>query len=243
MVSVKRVIDTLKPPVGKQARRRKRAQEKEVREAAWRSTLWSQSDEIATRRYASYTEYVQHQASKLDTVADTLRRDEPRDFALFVNGFKGCTPLAEARSVLCLGARLGTEVKALHSLGYFAIGVDLNPGPDNRHVLPGDFHNLVFPDNSVDAIYTNALDHVYDLNKVVGEVKRVLRPNGLFVADLIAGFEEGFVPGAFEAMHWPCVDRFVETLRSMSGFSLVDARSLGRVRQNVYVQAVLRKPA
>ena len=47
--------------------------------------------------------------------------------------------------MLCLGARLGTEVRALHNLGYFAIGIDLNPGVDNPYVLMGDFHKLVFP--------------------------------------------------------------------------------------------------
>ena len=88
------------------------------------------------------------------------------------------------------GARLGTEVRALHRLGHFAVGIDLEPGPDNHYVLPGDFHHIVFPDGSIDAIYTNALDHVFDLERVLGEVARLLRPGGLFIADIELGYEE-----------------------------------------------------
>ena len=58
--------------------------------------------------------------------------------------------------------------RALHDLGYFAIGIDLNPGDANPYVLPGDFHRIVFPDASLDAVYTNALDHVFSLEQVVG---------------------------------------------------------------------------
>jgi len=41
-------------------------------------------------------------------------------------------------AVLCIGARLGGEVRALTQLGALAIGVDFNPGFRNPYVLWGD---------------------------------------------------------------------------------------------------------
>jgi SAM-dependent methyltransferase len=217
-----------------------------ARQAVFASNLWHREAGLAQRRYASYDVYVAHQASKLAKVMPTLQKTEAEDFADFIERFRNCTALSGSRSVLCLGARLGTEVKALHALGYFAVGIDLNPGPDNSYVLPGDFHAMVFPDESVDAIYTNALDHVFDLEKVIGEICRLLRPNGLFLADVVEGFEEGFTPGAFEAIHWQTAESFVKLLCDMSGLKLeamYDLRDLGRKRRDRWIQALIRKPA
>ena len=94
-----------------------------------------------------------------------------------------------------LGARLGTEVRALMELGHLAVGVDLNPGAANQYVLHGDFHHLVFPDRSFSAVYTNTLDHVFDLPRLVDEIRRVLVPGGVLIADVVPGFDEGHLPG------------------------------------------------
>ena len=147
-----------------------------------------------------------------------------------------------ARTVLCLGVRLGTEVRALHSLGYFAIGIDLNPGEENPYVLPGDFHSVVFPDGSVDAVYTNTLDHVFDLDKMIGEIRRLLRPDGIFIADVLQGYDEGFVPGAYESTHWRDSGAFLEKIRETGGFVLEGLRELGQIRRDRWRQAVFRKP-
>jgi SAM-dependent methyltransferase len=244
MPLIKRMSKVLKYGLGS---RTKGPSKKELaRQAVFASDLWHREAGLAQRRYASYEVYVTHQASKLAKVMPTLRQTEVEDFADFTDRFRNCTALSEARSVLCLGARLGTEVKALHALGYFAVGIDLNPGPDNPYVLPGDFHALVFPDESVDAIYTNALDHVFDLEKVMGEIRRLLRPNGLFLADVVEGFEEGFTPGAFEAIHWQTAESFVKLVCDMSGLRLEaihDLRDLGRKRRDRWIQALMRKPA
>jgi hypothetical protein len=48
----------------------------------------------------------------------------------------------------------------------FSVGIDLNPGPRNGYVLHGDFHNIIFADASIDAVYTNALDHSFDLQEL-----------------------------------------------------------------------------
>ena len=242
MVKMKRISNILKYGVGEEAYRKKKADKAKARKSKFESELWDESGDTAARKYDSYDEYVRHQASKLDEVSDRLEENEETLFNEFVERFRGCEPLKEAKNVLCLAARVGTEVRAMHSLGYFAVGIDLNPGPDNSYVLPGDFHRLVFPDNSIDAMYTNSLDHVFDIEKVIVEVRRVLRPNGLFVTDLLAGFEEGFIPGEYEATHWRTVESFVDKIKEIGGFSVEEVRPLGQLWRGEYTQAVFRKP-
>ncbi len=242
MPTLKRIYNILRYGIGEGARARKRAHKEKLRQETFESGLWQRDEQMAQRKYASYDEYVEHQASKLDQIIHRLRETEAEDFADFKNRFENCPQLAGARSVLCLGARLGTEVRALHALGYFAIGIDLSPGQSNPYVLPGDFHNLVFPDGSVDAVYTNTLDHVFDLDKMIGEIRRLLRPEGIFVADVLRGFDEGFTPGAFESTHWRDSDAFVEKIREIGSFSLEGVRELGQIRRDHWRQAVFRKP-
>jgi SAM-dependent methyltransferase len=229
--------------VGDEGRRRKKAAKAERREANFLDAdRWKSAEEGVQRRYGSYEEYLEHQVGKLDRIADRLQETEQKDFAEFKRRFEGCQSLRDARSVLCLGARLGTEVKALHALGHFAVGIDLNPGDDNSYVLPGDFHALVFPDGSLDAIYCNALDHVFALDKVMGEVRRLLRSGGLFVVDLLDGYEEGFVPGEFEATMWRDRGSFIERLSELGGLTVEEVRDMGPHRRDHWTQVVLRKP-
>jgi SAM-dependent methyltransferase len=240
---LKRLSNIVKYGLGPQALEKKRAQKAKARKATFESDTWNRDENLAQRSYGSYDEYIAHQAAKLDKVSHRLDETQVEDLADFKNRFAHCAALTEARTVLCLGARLGTEVKALHALGYFAVGIDLNPGENNLYVLPGDFHAIVFPDGSVDAVYTNALDHVFDLDKVLREVARLLRPGGLFVVDMLPGFEEGFIPGAYEATHWRSADGFVERLCDSGGFELEDRRDLGQIRRDRWFQVTLRKPA
>jgi len=123
-------------------------------------------------------------------------------------------------SVLCLAARLGGEVMAFIDCGCFAVGIDLNPGNDNKFVLHGDFHKLQFANNSIDIVYTNSLDHSFDVESVTSEVKRVLKPSGLMILELLHGLDEGSNAGGYESFFWyeisDVIDFFVK-----SGFELV----------------------
>jgi SAM-dependent methyltransferase len=244
MKALKRLSNISKYGLGAGARERKQADKEQRRqERFYESGLWEHGEDGAHRKYASYEEYVDHQASKLDKIAHRLREKEDEDLAEFRRRFEGCTALAGARSVLCLGARLGTEVRALHDLGYFAIGIDLNPGERNPYVLPGDFHGIVFPDGSADAVYTNALDHVFSLEKVVREVWRLLRPGGVFVADLELGSAEGFVPGEYESAMWRDHQALIGRIRDLGNFAIEEQRDLGRTRRDQWTQVVFRKLA
>jgi SAM-dependent methyltransferase len=224
------------------ARKLRRQEESRARQFG-DATRWTQDGALARRIYASYDEYVDHQAAKLPVIAERLRAREERDLAQFRERFATCRWLTGARSVLCLGARLGTEVLALHSLGYFAVGIDLNPGPENPYVLRGDFHRLVFPDRSVDAVYSNALDHAFDIDRVMAEIHRVLRPRGSAILDLPVGFAEGHSPGDYEALGWRDLESLLSRLTVRGGFAIKECRGLEGAGSAIWRQAVLLKEA
>jgi SAM-dependent methyltransferase len=241
-VIFRRIRNVLRYGLGPQALERKRADKRRAKRERFESGTWNRDGMFAQRRYASYENYLAHQASKLDAIIDRLRETDAREFQEFRERFASCEALRGAKSVLCLGARLGTEVRALHSLGIFAVGVDLNPGPDNTTVLSGDFHALVFPDASVQAVYTNALDHVFELDRMIGEVQRVLQPGGCFVAEIDEGFEEGGLPGDFEAIHWEQAGALIERIAKVGHFEVEEVRPLGRIRRGLRRLVVFRKP-
>jgi SAM-dependent methyltransferase len=166
---------------------------------------WSGDERLRKRVYEDYDTYVEHQASKFRVLKLEAYSK------LFIAALKerleklvGHNAPGRGASVLCLGARNGAECRAFTELGLFAIGVDVNPGEDNPFVVSGDFHKLQFADESVDIVYTNALDHAYDLDVVIAEIERVLKPGGVFIAEIVRGSkdEDGREPGAFEAVWW-----------------------------------------
>lgn len=227
---------------GDRGRQRKQAFREEQRQKAFESERWDRSGAVVRRNYGSYDEYLAHQSAKLAQVSERLAETEAKDLAEFERRFALCEELRACRTALCLGARRGTEVQALHRRGLFAVGIDLNPGPNNRLVLPGDFHALVFPEASVDVVYTNALDHAFDLGKLLAEVRRVLRPGGILIADVLDGFAEGFTPGEYEALHWRDIETLCARIVEIGALELVTRRPLGHTRRNRWTQVVFRKP-
>jgi SAM-dependent methyltransferase len=158
------------------------------------------AEQFQQRQYASYEEYVRHQQSKLQYL-DLAEYD--RKYRQLLGGrLRKILAVKKGASVLCLGARQGTEVAAFQDLGCFAVGVDLNPGANNPLVLYGDFHNLQFPAQSVDIIFTNSLDHAFDLKKLIGEITRVLKPDGMLVVEAIRGSGEKSVPDHYASLWW-----------------------------------------
>jgi SAM-dependent methyltransferase len=218
---------------------------RERRMKKFQSESWQHDGEFSQRRYASYDDYVKHQVSKLSrerVYANLTERYDER-VADFRRHFELLTELPPHANVLCLAARLGHEVDAFISLGHFAIGIDLNPGQQNRYVVTGDFHHLVYADGSLDCVFTNSLDHAFDLPKIVAEVGRVLKPGGLFVAELFGGHEEGFVAGDFEAMHWKTAKSIADKIAALGQFDVIAARDLTPHGFANGVQYVMRKSA
>lgn len=117
---------------------------------------------------------------------------EIRKFIRRLRGLGAETWPREAQIVDLFCGR-GNGMQALHRLGFTQIeGVDLSPTLVSRYKGPGivrvaDCRNLPFGDQSKDvAIVQGGLHHLPvlpdDLERTLGEVRRVLRPGGLFVA-------------------------------------------------------------
>ena len=175
----------------------------------------SQGEAFQKRRYDSYDDYLEHQKAKLET----------HEFGEYDQEFREAlrerlTSLDidwQGRNVLCLGARIGTEVKAFLDLGASAMGIDLNPGEENRYVVQGDFHDLQYAPNSIDVVYTNSLDHAFDIDRLAKEVLKVLKPNGLFLVEAVHGRDQGINPGFFESFFWKNIDELVRVFEN-AGF-------------------------
>jgi len=171
---------------------------------------------LSVRQYKDYDQYVAHQQAKLK-IAELSHYDSK--FGLALSERLQHYRFLVGTRVLCLGARMGTEVKAFLDLGCFAVGIDVNPGEGNRFVVYGDFHKVQYPACSVDVIFTNALDHALYVEQVVSEASRILVKQGRFIVEAVKGSEEGEQPGGFESLYWSKVDSLIAII-SASGFEL-----------------------
>lgn len=219
------------------------AREQREKQSEFASQAWIHRGNISQRRYDSYETYSAHQRSKLDDLLVTTDFSRnTKSTRLFRQRFELAREILPGSSVLCLAARIGSEVEAFISLGHFAIGIDLNPGPKNPYVVVGDFHKLVFADQSVDCVYTNSLDHAFDLERVAREVSRVLKPGGIFMLDAVYGYEEGYTVGNHDAAHWATVEGFAQNMAEWGGFKLETIRDLGPHGSPYFKQCILRRP-
>lgn len=194
--------------------------------AEWKRP-WQVLGTFNKRHYTSYDDYIEHQRSKLELIKERSKRSKHLidlksydvTYREVLRGRLEQLPfLQPGTSVLCLAARIGTEVKAFIDVGCFALGLDLNPGPSNAYVVVGDFHNLQFADASVDVVFTNSLDHVFNLEAVIAEVIRVLKPGGRFIAEITAGQREGYQPKDYECFIWDKIDDLVAQITALGLF-------------------------
>ncbi len=92
--------------------------------------------------------------------------------------------------VLDMGAYGSEILLTLRALGFKKLtGIDLNPQVANMpfsneidyHV--GDFYETGYPDSSFSAITSiSAIEHGCDVKRLLNEVKRLLKPGGIFIA-------------------------------------------------------------
>jgi len=145
---------------------------------------------IKHRKYSSYNEYLKHQSKKLDIgVKNKINKFMPEYFLNNVRSFeKRISKFKKDISngkVLCLGARTGAEVVAFRNLGFEdSIGLDINPGKNNKYVIKGDFHNMEFSNDIFDIIYCNCIDHAWDLKKLSKEVDRISKKESFLLLEV-----------------------------------------------------------
>lgn len=99
--------------------------------------------------------------------------------ACFRNGSGG-------RHVLEIGAGSGHQAAALSGLGYRVDAIDLASSPyfhaQIHPVLAYDGRHIPFPDQTFDIVFSsNVLEHVTELEPLLAEMRRVLKPGGLSV--------------------------------------------------------------
>jgi len=177
------------------------------------------------RVYRSYPDYLHRQQVKLEHL--DLSGYEAEYQRLLRERLAGVDGLRKGAAVLCLGARLGAEVRAFHDSGCFAVGLDLNPGKQNRYVLRGDFHEIQFPPESADIIFSNSLDHVFAVDRFIAEIRRVLKPGGLLILEAMRGRAEGVSPDAYASFWWNSVDDVV-ALFNRHGFKALQRTAFDR---------------
>jgi SAM-dependent methyltransferase len=196
---------------------------------------WGETGSMQRRAYPSYEAYTEHQKAKLGH--RNLAKYNPQFIDALTQRLQSLTPPL-AGNVLCLAARSGAECVAFINLGCFAIGIDLNPGEANRYVVTGDFHDLQFADRSVDVVYTNSLDHAFDLDRILKQVTRVLKDDGRFIAEIVDPSRHD--RGDYEATWWSSIDDVVRAIER-GGFAVAGRSTFDQPWQGT--QVVFVKPA
>jgi ubiquinone/menaquinone biosynthesis C-methylase UbiE len=161
-----------------------------------------------------------------------LRREKENkkkaNIASFCRRFKEFITYFKGEKVLCLGARFGEEVIALRKMGYTdTVGLDLNPGKKSKYVIKGDFHHMPFKDNSFNSVYTNCIDHAWDIKSLFSEVDRVLRKDGVFILEVAHILKANKklrrslvkVGSKYESIVF---DKISDMLKDVEGFNLVE---------------------
>ena len=187
---------------------------------SWRPCEFDPS--FRRRDYTSYEAYVAKQVSKLATL--DLSEYDVQFRAALRGRLESLGFLKPGTAVLCLGARSGAEVRAFLDLECFAVGIDLNPGADSPLVIRGDFHDIPFEADFADVIFTNSLDHAFDIRKIIAEIQRVLKPDGFLIVEAVPGLKEGVPLDAWDCFCWETRDDLVSLFESF-GFVLIERSS------------------
>lgn len=142
---------------------------------------------IYYRTYRKYDQYVKQQGTKATLFADHVNSENGKRVLRFKRRFKHWRPFLRSGYLLCLGARTNCEVRGAKMAGFDrAVGMDLHPMAPG--MVCGDWHNLPFATGRAASVFTNCLDHCYNLGEMMGEVHRVLRTGGTFLFETHAAY-------------------------------------------------------
>jgi len=151
-------------------------------------------------KYNNRNEYFDHQLKK------TLKQDvidnhkEKWDIRVdrFINQFKDLD-LPNDSKILCVASRYGEEVKAFRMLGHNCLGIDLIDW--EPYTIKMDMHNMIFGDCKFDIVYTNAIDHSWNIKNAIRELFRVVKNNGIVIIEI-----EFNNPGEYETVVFSTID-------------------------------------
>jgi ubiquinone/menaquinone biosynthesis C-methylase UbiE len=71
----------------------------------------------------------------------------------------------------------------------------------------------------VDVVYTNSLDHAFDIDRIAREILKVLKPKGLLIVEAVQGRDQGVNPGFFESFFWSNIDELIGAFET-AGFKV-----------------------
>jgi SAM-dependent methyltransferase len=117
---------------------------------------------------------------------------EPGIVALHRKRYEFALPFCDGRDVLDAGCGVGYGTSFLAERARHVVGVDLDPeaiaygrgryGAGNVEFREGDVQALDLPDASFDAVCSfETIEHVPDRDAFLAEMRRVLRPGGVFL--------------------------------------------------------------
>ena len=141
---------------------------------------------IVHERHDSYESYIEKQKEKT-TDPERVKKWLGDEWEEKLDGFRKlfyrCRDYVEpASNCICLGARTGQEVAALHELKKKAIGIDLVAFAP--YTIQGDIHNLEFKNDEFDLVFTNIFDHSLYPDKFISEMERVCASGGFIIINL-----------------------------------------------------------
>ena len=164
--------------------------------------------------YKNYANYIKHQKNKLNKNLKWIIAHD-KEYEKILSDRLGRQYELTGKKVLCLGSRLGGEVKAFINNGAFAIGIDLNPGKDNKYVVCGDFQNIQYRYNTFDYIFINCLDHCYDLDQLIHNIYRLLVKDGVLIVEINNGIQEGFKFKQYETLQWDFLSEIDDKIKTI----------------------------
>jgi SAM-dependent methyltransferase len=145
------------------------------------SRLWW----LSLRHNAEYRRYLRSQLARTLSKNRTAQHSgTARNIGIFIDRIFELAPPDRSSKILCIGPRNTAEIEYFRSKGITDIvGIDLFS--QSTDILVMDMHEMTFPDNHFDVIYSShSLEHAYDPHKVASEIVRVSCPGALVAIEV-----------------------------------------------------------
>ena len=122
-------------------------------------------------------EYRDYLATQLQRTLSKRETDPGIGAVTLIDNVAGQSP--KGGRVLCVGCRNTLELDRFHARGFDdVVGIDVFSQREDIKVM--DMHEMTFPDDSFDVVYaSHALEHSYDVQRVVDQVVRVARDGAI----------------------------------------------------------------